>query len=177
MNMYTVLPCAGEYVAVEFIESVLGKNECVEQVWLYGSSFESCLVAVVVPNKGPLMAWAKHSGGALASADFAAVCASREAREFVLGSITATGAGHRRGAHLVVCLLCLFVLLACHCAGQPSHTPRLLHACAVAAASRLACVLLCVLCYHPTPPSSHLVNQPPPLRVDANRQGCGAQGL
>ena len=52
--------CAGEYVAVEFIESILGKNEYVEQIWVYGSSFESVLVAVVVPNKGPLMRWAEE---------------------------------------------------------------------------------------------------------------------
>jgi len=51
---------AGEYVAVELIESILGKNEWVEQIWVYGSSFESVLVAVVVPNKGPLMRWAKE---------------------------------------------------------------------------------------------------------------------
>jgi hypothetical protein len=51
---------AGEYVAVEYIESILGKNEMVEQIWVYGSSFESVLVAVVVPNKGPLMRWAKE---------------------------------------------------------------------------------------------------------------------
>lgn len=54
-----LLCLAGEYVAVEMIESVLGKNELVEQIWVYGSSFESVLVAVVVPNKGPLMQWAK----------------------------------------------------------------------------------------------------------------------
>lgn len=54
------LPPAGEYVAVEMIESVFGKNEMVEQIWVYGSSFESALVAVVVPNKAPLMQWAKE---------------------------------------------------------------------------------------------------------------------
>jgi long-chain acyl-CoA synthetase len=50
---------AGEYVAVEHIESVLGKTEVVEQVWVYGSSFESVLVAVVVPKQPALMAWAE----------------------------------------------------------------------------------------------------------------------
>jgi long-chain acyl-CoA synthetase len=53
-------------VAVEYIESILGKNEMVEQIWVYGSSFESVLVAVVVPNKGPLMRWAKEQVGWLA---------------------------------------------------------------------------------------------------------------
>jgi hypothetical protein len=51
---------AGEYVAVEFIESVLGKCDMVEQVWVYGSSYESVLVAVVVPNRKPLERWAQE---------------------------------------------------------------------------------------------------------------------
>lgn len=51
---------AGEYVAVEFIESVLGKCEYVEQVWVYGSSYESVLVAVVVPKKHALLSWAQE---------------------------------------------------------------------------------------------------------------------
>jgi long-subunit acyl-CoA synthetase (AMP-forming) len=54
---------AGEYVAVEYIESVLGKTETVEQIWVYGSSFESVLVAVVVPKQPTLMAWAKEQVG------------------------------------------------------------------------------------------------------------------
>lgn len=45
------------------IESILGKNEFVEQIWVYGSSFEAVLVAVVVPNKAPLMQWAKEQVG------------------------------------------------------------------------------------------------------------------
>ncbi|KAI8107268.1 hypothetical protein M9434_001911 [Picochlorum sp. BPE23] len=40
----------GEYVAVEYIESVYSRNENVEQIWVYGTSTESFLVAVVVPK-------------------------------------------------------------------------------------------------------------------------------
>ena len=32
------------------------------QVWVYGNSFESCLVAVVVPAKDVITAWAKEQG-------------------------------------------------------------------------------------------------------------------
>jgi hypothetical protein len=53
---------AGEYVAVEKIESVLKTCPLAEQVWAYGNSFESCLVAVVVPKQKPLMAWADKQG-------------------------------------------------------------------------------------------------------------------
>ncbi|GLI61184.1 hypothetical protein VaNZ11_003476 [Volvox africanus] len=52
----------GEYVAVEALESTYKKASVVEQVWVYGNSFESCLVAVVVPVKEAITAWAKEAG-------------------------------------------------------------------------------------------------------------------
>jgi len=41
----------GEYVAVEFIEGIYSRNENIEQIWVYGSSTESALVAIVVPKQ------------------------------------------------------------------------------------------------------------------------------
>ena len=41
--------CALEYVAAEKIEAAYKKNTLVEQIWVYGNSFESTLVAIVVP--------------------------------------------------------------------------------------------------------------------------------
>lgn len=49
-------------MAVEKVESVLKTCPLVEQIWVYGNSFESCLVAVVVPQKKALMAWAAKHG-------------------------------------------------------------------------------------------------------------------
>jgi len=40
----------GEYIAAEKIEAAYKKNEMVEQIWVYGNSFESTLVAIVVPT-------------------------------------------------------------------------------------------------------------------------------
>jgi long-chain acyl-CoA synthetase len=59
-DTWPMMTWQGEYVAVEFLESEFGKSQLVEQIWLYGSSFESCLVAVVVPIKAKLMEWAKQ---------------------------------------------------------------------------------------------------------------------
>lgn len=53
---------AGEYVAVERVESVLKSCPLAEQVWVYGNSFESCLVAVVVPKEKAVLALADKQG-------------------------------------------------------------------------------------------------------------------
>jgi long-chain acyl-CoA synthetase len=53
-----------------------------------GNSFESSLVAVVVPKADALEAWAKHHSHA-APGDFAALCASPEARAHVLADLKA----------------------------------------------------------------------------------------
>ncbi|KAI8475864.1 MAG: hypothetical protein J3K34DRAFT_17054 [Monoraphidium minutum] len=52
----------GEYVAVEKLEGVYKGAPMVEQVWVYGNSFESTLVAVVVPDEKKAAAWAAAEG-------------------------------------------------------------------------------------------------------------------
>lgn len=37
-------------------------HPCAPKVWVYGNSYESCLVAVVVPEEAQLLAWAKAQG-------------------------------------------------------------------------------------------------------------------
>lgn len=49
-----MLPAAGEYVAPERIEGTLKKASIVQQVFVHGNSFESCVVAVVVPDETTL---------------------------------------------------------------------------------------------------------------------------
>ena len=58
-----------------FLESACGLcrgADVVEQIWVYGNSYESFLVAVVVPNKRELLAWAKEQGGL--PSDFCELC-------------------------------------------------------------------------------------------------------
>ncbi len=52
----------GEYIAVERVENVYKGCSLVEQIWVYGNSFESFLVAVVVPQEKPLRALAAEIG-------------------------------------------------------------------------------------------------------------------
>jgi hypothetical protein len=52
----------GEYIAVEKLEGIYKKAPSVEQVWVYGNSFKSTLVAVVVPKPDAIKDWAKANG-------------------------------------------------------------------------------------------------------------------
>jgi long-chain acyl-CoA synthetase len=58
---------AGEYIAVERVENTYKQCDLVEQIWIYGNSFESCLVAVVVPREHQIRALASSAG--VANAD------------------------------------------------------------------------------------------------------------
>jgi hypothetical protein len=49
INGWLFVWAAGEYIAVEKVEAVFKKNSNLEQIWVYGNSYESALVAVVVP--------------------------------------------------------------------------------------------------------------------------------
>ncbi|MEW5319600.1 MAG: hypothetical protein WDW38_010744 [Sanguina aurantia] len=70
----------GEYIAVEKLEAVYKKNMLVEQAWVYGDSFKSCVVAVVVPTE-ELATWAAANG---IPGDMAQVCASPRAVAHVM---------------------------------------------------------------------------------------------
>ena len=63
----------GEYIAVEKVEGVYNRDSHVEQIWVYGNSFESSLVAVVVPAVESIRGWASGGGGG-ASATAAELC-------------------------------------------------------------------------------------------------------
>lgn len=52
----------GEYIAAEKIEMAYGKSPMVGQVWVYGNSFKSFVVAVVVPSADALAAVAVEKG-------------------------------------------------------------------------------------------------------------------
>ncbi|CAI5991270.1 unnamed protein product, partial [Closterium sp. NIES-65] len=89
----------GEYVAVENLENVFGNCTAIDMVWVYGNSFEAVLVAVVVPNKPTLLEWAKGAG---VEGDYAALCATEEAKKFILGQLTETGKkGKLKGFEMV----------------------------------------------------------------------------
>ena len=80
-------PYAGEYVAVEKVEAVYKKNSLVEQIWVYGNSFESILVAVVVPNEASIKSWAAQNG---VEGDYAAICRDKRTNDYLYSELAQT---------------------------------------------------------------------------------------
>ena len=72
---------------MEKVEAVYKKCPLVEQIWVYGNSFESTLVAVVVPNEDALKSWAAQSG---VNGDFAATCRDQRTKEHLLSELAQT---------------------------------------------------------------------------------------
>ncbi|KAJ6393544.1 hypothetical protein OIU77_022894 [Salix suchowensis] len=78
----------GEYVAVENLENIYSLVSDIDSIWVYGSSFESYLVAVANPNQQALEHWAQEHG---ISGDFKSLCENLEAKKFILGELTKIG--------------------------------------------------------------------------------------
>ncbi|KAG1671284.1 hypothetical protein FOA52_010855 [Chlamydomonas sp. UWO 241] len=85
----------GEYVAVEKLEDTYKHAAGVEQVWVYGSSQENFLVAVVVPTHAVCTKWASEKG---VPDDVEALCKDPAFVQNMLESLQAAGkAGKVKG--------------------------------------------------------------------------------
>ena len=58
------------------------------QIWVYGNSLESTLVAVAVPNERTLLEWAQTNGE---EGDFATLCKNPKSQDFILSELHAMG--------------------------------------------------------------------------------------
>ncbi|CAI9101131.1 OLC1v1038389C1 [Oldenlandia corymbosa var. corymbosa] len=79
----------GEYVAVENLENIYGLATCIDSIWVYGSSYESFLVAVVNPNAEVLESWAEENG--ITAETFDALCENPMAKDYILKELTKIG--------------------------------------------------------------------------------------
>lgn len=68
------------------------------QIWVYGNSFESFLVAVAVPNQQALENWANSNGE---EGDYATLCKSPKAQKFILSELT--NMGKKKGVSIHSC--------------------------------------------------------------------------
>ncbi|KAL6279294.1 hypothetical protein ACE6H2_016175 [Prunus campanulata] len=78
----------GEYVAVENIESKYLQCPLITSIWVYGNSFESFLVAVVVPDRKALEDWAAEHH---LTDDFKSLCQNLKARKYILDELNSVG--------------------------------------------------------------------------------------
>ncbi|KAF8725774.1 hypothetical protein HU200_020329 [Digitaria exilis] len=76
----------GEYVAVEYLEKLYGFPPIVEDIWVYGDSFKSNLVAVVNPHEENTMKWAESNGY---KGSFGEICRLESLKEYTLKELTA----------------------------------------------------------------------------------------
>ncbi|KAL6968665.1 Long-chain-fatty-acid--CoA ligase 2 (Long-chain acyl-CoA synthetase 2) (Fatty acid activator 2) [Sarracenia purpurea var. burkii] len=77
----------GEYVALEYLEKVYSITSIVEDIWVYGNSFKSMLVAVVVPHEENTKRWALQNGegGSLIE-----LCALKKLQDYVILELKST---------------------------------------------------------------------------------------
>ena len=79
----------GEYVAAEAIENVYTRSDFVAQAFVYGDSFQSCLVAIIVPDADKLAEWAKQNGREGESME--SLCADDEVKRTVFADMERVG--------------------------------------------------------------------------------------
>ncbi|KAL8130477.1 hypothetical protein V2J09_019632 [Rumex salicifolius] len=79
----------GEYIAPEKIENVYAKCKFVVQCFVYGDSFNSCLVAIVCVDPDVLKEWAASVG--LKHEDVGQLCRDPRARSAVLADMDTLG--------------------------------------------------------------------------------------
>ncbi|KAL5788496.1 hypothetical protein ACOSP7_005445 [Xanthoceras sorbifolium] len=79
----------GEYVAVESIENKYLRCPVITSIWVYGNSFESFLVAIVIPDRKALEDWAVNN--LHEAVDFKSLCENPKARKYILDELNSTG--------------------------------------------------------------------------------------
>ncbi|XP_041990996.1 long chain acyl-CoA synthetase 1 isoform X2 [Salvia splendens] len=77
----------GEYVALEHLEKVYGITPIAEDIWVFGDSFKSMLVAVVVPNEENMTKWAQKNGY---KGSFLDLCILDQLNDYILLELKAT---------------------------------------------------------------------------------------
>ncbi|KAF3777659.1 Long chain acyl-CoA synthetase 1 [Nymphaea thermarum] len=71
----------GEYIAVENLERIYAAAPIVEDIWVYGDSFQSMLVAVVIPNEEHTKEWGELDGHVNS---FIELCALPQLKQHIL---------------------------------------------------------------------------------------------
>ena len=78
---------SAEYVAAEKIENVINQSLLVGQTFVHGDSYQTYLVATVVPDEEPVLAWAKENLPDAKNVSMADICKSDELKQEILSEI------------------------------------------------------------------------------------------
>ncbi|CAN6700111.1 unnamed protein product [Malus baccata var. baccata] len=74
----------GEYVALEYLENVYGVASIIEDIWVYGNSFKSMIVAVVVPEEETAKKWAYLNGH---MGSFSDLCSLDQLKDHIMAEL------------------------------------------------------------------------------------------
>jgi long-chain acyl-CoA synthetase len=85
----------GEYVAAEMITQVYEDCEYIEQIFVYGDSGKTCLVAIVIPRKSSVAKFLGKSVDEMSLAEYGAACKSERLVEAVLQQMNAAAEAKR----------------------------------------------------------------------------------
>ncbi|GAV84956.1 AMP-binding domain-containing protein [Cephalotus follicularis] len=92
----------GEYIAVENLENTYSRCPLITSIWVYGNSFESFLVAVVVPERKALEDWAVNHDEKV---DFKSLCENPKAKKYIMDELNSVGKKHQlRGFEMLKAL-------------------------------------------------------------------------
>lgn len=85
------------------------------QIWVYGDSYQSKLIAVVHPKPHALKQWAKDSGVEGASSmTYEQLCALPAAGKWVAGELAAAGKGDRlKGFEMIAAVRAFLARVSC----------------------------------------------------------------
>ncbi|KAJ1692049.1 hypothetical protein LUZ63_008747 [Rhynchospora breviuscula] len=89
----------GEYVAAEYLEKIYCFCSIVEDIWVYGDSYRSMLIAVIAPHVDNTMKWAEKNGH---KGSFVQICALDDFKSYILQELRAIGVKNKlRGFEMI----------------------------------------------------------------------------
>lgn len=74
-----------EYVAPEKVESIYSRVRGVQEIWLYGDSYQNYCLAFMVPNKAAFLEIAKENSIA---GSYEELCRNKQMNEIMLKALT-----------------------------------------------------------------------------------------
>ena len=80
----TFLHTTAEYVSAEKIENVINQSMLIGQSFVHGDSYQTYLVAIVVPDEEPVRAWAKSNIPDTANSPISELCKSDKLKHAIL---------------------------------------------------------------------------------------------